>query len=77
MVEIGPTARPRRRRLRIPGFDYAQPSWYFVTVCTKDRLCLLGEIRDGRVSLSPIGSIVRQAWMQMAEHNPGVTIDDS
>ena len=23
-----------RRSIRLPGYDYSQPGWYFVTICT-------------------------------------------
>ena len=31
----------RRRSIRLPGYDYAQPGAYFVTICTQDRAILL------------------------------------
>jgi REP element-mobilizing transposase RayT len=40
-------------------FDYSTVAAYFVTVCTHNRRCLLGEGDDGKVCLSPIGLIVR------------------
>jgi len=33
---------------RLKGYDYSQAGAYFVTICTKDRECLLGEIGDGK-----------------------------
>ena len=35
---------PVRKRARLPGFDYASPGAYFVTVCTHVRACILGGI---------------------------------
>ena len=34
----------KRKNNRLPGYDYSQNGVYFVTICTKDRKCLLGEI---------------------------------
>ncbi|MDT8442093.1 MAG: hypothetical protein RQ723_10575 [Desulfuromonadales bacterium] len=28
---------------RLPGWDYALPGYYFVTLCTRDRACFFGE----------------------------------
>lgn len=27
---------------RLPNYDYSKPGAYFVTICTKDRLCHFG-----------------------------------
>ena len=32
------------KRLRLKGWDYAQRASYFVTFCTHERRCILGEI---------------------------------
>ena len=33
-----------RRSIRLKDYDYCQAGAYFVTVCTRERECLLGEI---------------------------------
>ncbi len=37
----------RRHTLHLQGYDYSQAGAYFVTICTKDRVCLFGEAVDG------------------------------
>ena len=37
----------RRRSIRLRRYDYSQAGAYFVTICTKDRECLFGNIVDG------------------------------
>ena len=39
-----------RRSIRIPGYDYTKPGMYFLTVCTKNRECLFGEVVDSVVA---------------------------
>jgi len=46
-----------RRSIRFKGYDYSRAGTYFVTVCTKDREHLLGEIIDGKMKLSPAGEL--------------------
>ncbi len=41
-----------RRSIRLRGYDYAQTGAYFVTICTQDRQCLFGEIRDGQMIMN-------------------------
>ena len=36
---------PERKNIRLRGYDYSQGGYYFVTICTKDRLKLFGNIR--------------------------------
>ena len=33
---------PQRKSLRIPGYDYSQANYYYVTICTKEKQCLFG-----------------------------------
>lgn len=34
---------PTRKNIRMQGFDYASCGIYFITICTKDRKCILWE----------------------------------
>ena len=42
-----------RRSIRLPQYDYAQPGAYFVTICTHERECVLGDIVHGRMDRYP------------------------
>ncbi len=69
--------RPSRRSVRLKGYDYARPGWYYVTVCTVDRVCNLGRVEDGRVILSEWGHIVSETWEWIPSRYPYVDLDDS
>ena len=47
---------------RLPGWNYASPGAYFITICTANRAHLFGHVQDGQMILSPLGEIVRQEW---------------
>ena len=32
---------PKRKNIRLKNFDYSSAGAYFLTICTKDRLCVL------------------------------------
>ncbi|MDP2936709.1 MAG: transposase, partial [Dehalococcoidia bacterium] len=49
---------------RLTGWDYASPGWYFVTLCTKNHACVLGEIIDREIRLSAIGQLVAEEWLK-------------
>jgi putative transposase len=65
----------RRRSIRLKEYDYSQPAAYFVTICTQDRLCLLGEIVDGEMRLNGVGQIVADAWKWLAVQYSHVELD--
>jgi REP element-mobilizing transposase RayT len=65
----------RRRSIRLPGYDYAQPGAYFVTICIHGRECVLGEVVDDRVTLSPFGEVVDECWRDLPSHFPGFLLD--
>ena len=69
------TDTPRRRSIRLHGYDYAQAGAYFVTVCTQARACLFGEVVDGEMGLNYAGRIVQSTWNELPDHYCGVDLD--
>jgi hypothetical protein len=47
-----------------------------LTICTKDRECLFGEVVDGEMRLNEAGTLVRNAWDALPFHYPGVETDE-
>jgi len=68
---------PRRRSLRLRGYDYAQVGAYFVTICAYERRCLFGRVVEAQIFLSPIGEIVAREWAASAEMRRDVDLDAS
>jgi REP-associated tyrosine transposase len=64
-----------RRSIRLPGYDYAQPGAYFVTICTHERECVLGDVVNGRAELNDLGHLVARFWSQVPVRFPSVIID--
>jgi putative transposase len=67
--------RPRRRSLRLPGYDYSQAGAYFITACIHNRAMLFGAVIDGDVRLSEMGTIVQQTWDELPTHYHGIDLD--
>ncbi len=71
---------PKRKANRLPAYDYSSPGAYFLTVCTKDKRCILGSIVGGGVPdapktcLSSAGRIVEQQILA-AKQVPGIRVD--
>jgi putative transposase len=56
-----------RNRYRIPSarrpnWDYAWSANYFITICTKGRVCYFGDVVNGEMRLSECGQIVKEEW---------------
>jgi REP element-mobilizing transposase RayT len=66
----------RRKSLRIPGFDYTTPGYYFVTICLDQMKPLLGSIRNNIVFLTPLGNIIQQEWEDIPTHYTHTALDE-
>lgn len=47
---------------RLKNWDYSANGYYYITICTKNREWLLGNIVGEKMQLSAIGEIVLQGW---------------
>jgi REP element-mobilizing transposase RayT len=65
----------RRRSIRLQGYDYSQSGAYFVTICTRDRACLFGEIVDGKMELNEYGNIVEEEWTKTGQIRDEIEMD--
>jgi len=61
---------------RCKYWDYSNAGFYFITICTIDRECFLGEINNGIMILSLQGEIVRNEILKMPDYNARVVIDE-
>jgi REP element-mobilizing transposase RayT len=64
-----------RRSIRLHGYDYSSAGAYFVTICTRHRQCILGEVEDGEVRLAETGRLVGSTWDALPTYYPGVALD--
>ena len=71
----GDVAARRRKSIRLPGFDYSQPGAYFITVCTRNRACILGDVTEGKLRLSAAGRLAQAVWEELPQHYPHVQLD--
>jgi len=51
-----------RRSVRLKGYDYSKAGFYFITICTQDRMCLFGEIKDDEMVINDAGHMVNRWW---------------
>ena len=65
-----------RRSLKLRKYNYSQGSMHFITICTHNRECLLGEVTDGEMQLNEHGKIVRAEWLHTEVARPNVLVDE-
>jgi putative transposase len=66
----------RPNSLRLNGFDYKQPSMYYVTICTHNREYIFGEIENSTMALSDLGKVVHSCWVDLPNHYPEIEIKE-
>ena len=67
-------SKHHRRSIRLPGYDYASPGAYFVTIVTYRHACLFGKIQNDEMQLTNLGQIVEEHWRVIPEHFPNVEL---
>lgn len=67
---------PRRKNIRLSGYDYACEGGYFITIVTKDREAMFGSVVNGEMVLNEFGRIVEVTWLDLVNHNVNIGLDD-
>src|SRR5664279_3072899 len=61
---------------RLQHWDYGWDAAYFITLCTKDRECLFGEIVNGSMNLSGLGIIADVMWHEIKNHAKNIELGE-
>ena len=64
-----------RRSIRLKNYDYSRKGLYFISICTQNRLCLFGEVKNDEIILNDAGKTVEKCWLEIPSHFPHVTLD--
>ena len=78
MNRNGMNELPKRKKIRMDGYDYSAPGSYFITVCIANRMRILWDgvgAATCRQNLSKIGAVVEKAILQISEHYPMISVD--
>jgi len=65
-----------QKQYRLPGYDYSLDGYYFVTICTRGRECLFGEVRDNQMQLSQLGKVIDGFWTKIPDHFTYAQMDE-
>lgn len=67
---------PRRKSLRLPDWDYAEPGGYFLTICTHQKVFLFGEVVGQDIRLNRFGQCAEYEWRKTGIVRPNVVVDE-
>jgi len=70
---------PKRKGIRLKGYDYSQNGAYFITICSHNRETIFAEISVGQGLCScrttPIGGIIEEEIIALPARYPYVAVD--
>jgi putative transposase len=64
-----------RKSIRLKGYDYSHPGFYYVTLCTQDRENRFGDILNGEMILNGAGKMVDEEWKRIKDRYGYVILD--
>jgi putative transposase len=67
LMSSNPIPTHHGRSIRLPQYDYSQDGWYFISLVTRNRDCLFGNILYGKLGLSKFGVAVEREWFRTKE----------
>ena len=57
---------PQRKSLRLKDFDYSTSGYYFLTLVTKNRMELFGEIIDDKMYHNNAGQMIMDSYLTIS-----------
>jgi hypothetical protein len=60
---------------RLQNWDYGWAAAYFVTICTANRECDFGEVKNGEIRLTNIGVLPDVFWYEIRNHTKNIEMD--
>jgi len=61
---------------RLYGWDYSSGGYYFITLVTQNRDCVLGQIENHKMILSDFGRIANKEWYESFEIRNELLLDE-
>ncbi len=67
---------PVRKSIRLKGWNYENPGFYFVTICTHQKRHLFGKIVDEEMYPSEVGKLAVEIWSLIPKQFPNARLDE-
>lgn len=65
-----------RQSIRLKGYDYSSPGFYFVTICVADKYHLFGNIIEKKIVTNEYGKIAKEEWLRTENLRDNVRLDE-
>ena len=65
-----------RRSIRLKDYNYSSNGAYFLTICVRNRECLLGKIENEQMILNEYGEIVKDIWENLPNQVSDIDLDE-
>jgi len=66
----------RVKSVRLENYDYSQDGYYFITICTKDRELLFGDVKNNEMILNKTGKMAEKYWQEIPIHFNNAQLDE-
>jgi putative transposase len=63
------------RSIRLKGYDYSRPGYYFVTMCVYGGYYLFGTIKNNIMFLNDWGKMVNKWWLKLIKKYTTINLD--
>lgn len=65
-----------RQSIRLQGYDYSRPGFYFITICVQNMRHVFGKVVDGKMILNKYGQIAWDEWFKTVTIRNNVRLDE-
>ena len=65
-----------QQSLRLPNYNYYKNGAYFITICIKNKECLLGDIEKQKFISNSFGRIITDTWYSLAIKYEQIELDE-
>ncbi|HBN45729.1 MAG TPA: hypothetical protein DD389_04610 [Candidatus Marinimicrobia bacterium] len=67
---------PERKQNRLPEYNYSNPGYYFITICTHEFIPHFGSINKSEMHLNERGVVAKSCWDMIPKHFDHVGLDE-
>ena len=65
-----------RQSIRLQNYDYSRTGYYYVTICTYNRIEWFGIVCENKMILNDYGHICKMCWLDLFNHYDNVSCDE-
>ncbi len=67
---------PNRQSMRLQGYDYSSPGYYFITICTNQKEYVIGDVTKGEMQMNECGILALYYWKRIDTRYPNTILHE-